>query len=81
MTVVDASARTALAVMAAQLRGDDGGVIALLDDEACDLRDVAAVLTIFAAESVRLASGREASDGDLSDLVGVHLRRLAREAG
>ncbi|WP_042400340.1 hypothetical protein [Streptacidiphilus carbonis] len=72
---VDRATRDALAVMAAQLRGDEQGVAALIGD--CDLPAVAVVLADYAAEAVRLAGGREVGDGDLAELLGVHLRRLA----
>lgn len=78
MSAVDPAMRDALAVMAAQLRGDEQGVAALLAD--CDLPAVAAILADFAAEAMRLAGGREVSDGDLAGVVGTHLWRIAREA-
>ncbi|WP_055491695.1 hypothetical protein [Streptomyces sp. TP-A0356] len=79
MSAIDPPTRDALAVMAAQLRGDDVAVATLLDD--CDVRAVAEVLADYAAEAVRLAGGRTVADGDLAELLGSHLRRIAREAG
>jgi hypothetical protein len=74
---VDAATRDALALMAAELRGDEAGVAALLDG--CDLRAVAVVLAGFAAEAVRLAGGRTVVDSDLSELLGRHLLRAAED--
>jgi hypothetical protein len=76
---VDQASRDALAVMAAELRGDDAGVAALLDD--CDPKAVAVVLASFAVEAVRLAAGRDVPDGDLCELLGRHLLRAAGDVG
>lgn len=67
---------TALALIAAELRGDREGIGALIAD--CDFLDeVAVALVPFAAEAARLASGRSVPDEALAALASRHLIRLA----
>lgn len=72
----DRGMQTALALMAAELRGDREGTAALVAD--CDyLDEVALSLVPFAAEAARMASRREVPDEALADLASKHLIRLA----
>lgn len=70
---------TALALMAAELRGDDEGVGVIV--AGCDhLGEAAVALAAFAAEAARLASRREVPDDMLAEVASKHLLRLARES-
>jgi hypothetical protein len=72
----DRGMQTALALMAAELRGDHEGTAELV--AGCGyLDEVAVALTGFAAEAARLASGRVVPDEALAELASRHLIRLA----
>jgi hypothetical protein len=69
---------TALALMAAELRGDDDGVSVIV--AGCDHLDEAVVALVrFAAEAARMAGHRSVPDKLLADVASKHLVRLARD--
>lgn len=76
MAVSDPAVRIALTLIAAELRSDREGALALVADRR-HLDEVAAALARFAAEAARLAARRELPDEALADLVSSHLIRLA----
>jgi threonine dehydrogenase-like Zn-dependent dehydrogenase len=76
--VSDRGKTTALALMAAELRGDDEGVAVIV--AGCGhLGEAVVALVAFAAEAARMAGHRTVPDELLAEVASKHLVRLAKD--